>query len=184
MSTKIIRYSNRAEFKIENLKVDLTKEDIEVVDFTQIDENHIYYIGGPYKELVSKEIGQLEWKRALIDNDFYTIDNCEELINTGHTTANYYQRNVDVYAGLHAVKALEEIGEKSLLKCYEYIAERRKEHEKNLAEIKLLRQTAKNLPINNNISSTIVDDIKWFINNRKEIKAKCIKKNKKNMEKK
>ena len=41
MATKIIRYSNQAEFRIENLAVDLATEDVEVVDYVQIDENHI-----------------------------------------------------------------------------------------------------------------------------------------------
>ena len=58
MATKIIRYSNRAEFKIENLVVDFATEDVEVVDYVHIDENHIYFIGGSYKELKDNVIGR------------------------------------------------------------------------------------------------------------------------------
>ena len=57
MATKIIRYSNRAEFQIESWAVDLATEDVEVVDYVQIDENHIYFIGGSRKEFVAKETG-------------------------------------------------------------------------------------------------------------------------------
>ena len=65
------------------------------------------------------------------------------------------------------------MGEKSLAKCYAYIAERRKQHEKNLADIDLLRSTAKNVPATADTAENIVDDIKWFLDNRNEIKAKC-----------
>jgi hypothetical protein len=173
MATKIIRYSNRAEFQIENLGVDLATEDVEVVDYVQVDENHIYFIGGPCKELQANEIGSSEWKEALIDNDIYHFNDCDELIKTGHTKATYYHRSVDVYAGLHATKVLNEMGEKSLAKCYAYIAERRKEHAKNLADIDLLRSTAKNVPATEDTAENLVEDIKWFLDNRKEIKAKC-----------
>jgi hypothetical protein len=173
MATKIIRYSNRAEFQIENLGVDLATEDVEVVDYVQVDENHIYFIGGPCKELQANEIGSSEWKEALIDHDIYRFNDCEELIKTGHTKATYYHRSVDVYAGLHATKVLNEMGEKSLAKCYAYIAERRKEHAKNLADIDLLRSTAKNVPATEDTAENLVEDIKWFLDNRKEIKAKC-----------
>lgn len=173
MATRIIRYSNRAEFKIENLEVDYATEDVEVVDYVKADENHVYYIGGSIKELVSKEIGSRNWQEGLIDHDFYHFNDCEELIKTGHTKAYYYNRSVDVYAGLHVKKALDELGEKSLAKCYAYIAERRKVHEKSLAEIKLLRATAKNVPATEDTAESLVEDIKWFLDNRKEIKAKC-----------
>ena len=173
MATKITRYSNRAEFKVENLDVDFTTEDVEVVDYVQVDENHIYFIGGPCNELQANEIGSSEWKEALIDHDIYHFNDCEELIKTGHTKATYYHRSVDVYAGLHATKVLNEMGEKSLVKCYAYIAERRKEHAKNLADIDLLRSTAKNVPATEDTAENLVDDIKWFLDNRKEIKAKC-----------
>jgi thymidylate synthase len=176
MATKIIRYSNRAEFKIENLVVDFATEDVEVVDYVHIDENHIYFIGGfggfP-KELVANEIGSNDWKQALIDHDFYRFNDCEELIKTGHTKATHYHRSVDVYAGLHAKKVVDEMGEKSLAKCYAYIAERRKEHAKNLADIDLVRSTAKNVTATEDTAENIVEDIKWFLDNRKEIKAKC-----------
>ena len=173
MATKIIRYSNRAEFQIENLVVDFTTEDVEVVDYVHIDENHIYFIGGAYKELKGNIIGLRDWKEALIDHDIYRFNDCAELIKTGHTTATYYYRSVDVYAGLHATKVLKEMGEKSLAKCYAYIAERRKDHAKNLADIDLLRSTAKNVPATEDTAENLVDDIKWFLDNRKEIKAKC-----------
>ena len=173
MATKITRYSNRAEFKVENLDVDFTTEDVEVVDYVQVDENHIYFIGGPHKELQANEIGSSEWKEALIDHDIYHFNDCEELIKTGHTKATYYHRSVDVYAGLHATKVLNEMGEQSLAKCYAFIAERRKEHAKNLADIDLLRSTAKNVPATEDTAENLVDDIKWFLDNRKEIKAKC-----------
>ena len=173
MATKIIRYSNRAEFQIENLAVDFATEDVEVVDYVHIDINHIYFIGGSRKELVAKEIGSRNWKEGLIDRDLYQFNDCDELIKTGHTKATYYHRSVDVYAGLHAKKVIDEMGEKSLAKCYAYIAERRKEHAKNLAEIELLRATAKNVPATEDTAENLVDDIKWFLDNRKEIKAKC-----------
>ena len=173
MATKIIRYSNRAEFQIENLAVDLATEDVEVVDCVQIDENHIYFIGGSRKEFVAKEIGSRNWKEACIDNDMYGFNACEELIKTGHTKATCYHRSVDVYAGMHAKKVIDELGEKSLAKCYAYIAERRKQHAKNLADIELLRSTAKNVPATADTAENIVDDIKWFLDNRNEIKAKC-----------
>ena len=173
MATRIIRYSNRAVFQIENLAVDFTTEDVEVVDYVQIDENHIYFIGGSRKEFVAKEIGSRNWKEACIYNDMYGFNDCEELIKTGHTKATCYHRSVDVYAGLHAKKVIDELGEKSLAKCYAYIAERRKQHEKNLADIDLLRSTAKNVPATADTAENIVDDIKWFLDNRNEIKAKC-----------
>lgn len=173
MATKIIRYSNRAEFQIENLAVDFATEDVEVVDYVHIDINHIYFIGGSRKELVANEIGSRNWKGGLIDHDFYQFNDCDELIKTGHTKATYYHRSVDVYAGLHAKKVIDEMGEKSLAKCYAYIAERRKEHAKNLADIEMLRATAKNVPATEDTADNLVDDIKWFLDNRKEIKAKC-----------
>ena len=173
MATKIIRYSNRPEFQIENLAIDLTTEEIGVLDYVHIDENHVYFIGGPYKELVAKEIGSRDWKEACIDNDLYSFDSCEELIKTGHTKATYYHRSVDVYAGLHVKKVLDEMGEKSLAKCYACIAERRKEHARNLADIEMLRATAKNVPATEDTAENIVEDIKWFLDNRNEIKAKC-----------
>lgn len=173
MATKIIRYSNRAEFQIENLVVDLTTEDVVVADYAHVDENHVYFIGGSYKELVAKEIGTENWKEALIDHDIYSFIDCGELIKTGHTTATYCHRSVDVYAGLHAKKVIDEMGEKSLAKCYDYIAERRKEHAKNLADIESLRSTAKNLSATEDTAESLVDDIKWFLDNRAEIKSKC-----------
>jgi len=173
MATKIIRYSNRAEFQIENLVVDLTTEDVVVADYVHIDENHVYFIGGSYKELVAKEIGANGWKQALIDDDLYSFIDCGELIKTGHTTATYYHRSVDVYAGLHAKKVIDEMGEKSLAKCYDYIAKRRKEHAKNLADIESLRSTAKNLSTTEDTAESLVDDIKWFLDHRAEIKSKC-----------
>lgn len=173
MATKIIRYSDRAEFMIKNLEVDLATEDVEVVDYVHIDENHIYFIGGSDKELKYNVIGSKDWKEALIGHDFYSFNSCDELIKTGHTKATYYHRSVDVYAGLYAVKVINEMGEKSLAKCYAYIAERRKAHEKNLADIALLRATAKNVPSTEDTAENLVEDIKWFLDNRKEIKAKC-----------
>jgi len=173
MATRIIRYSNRAEFQIENLAVDFTTEDVEVADYVYIDENHIYFIGGFRKELAANKIGSKDWKEALIDNDIYRFNSCEELIKTGHTTATYYNRSVDVYAGLHATKVINELGEKSLAKCYAYIAERRKEHAKNLTDIEMLRATAKNDSATEDTAENLVEDIKWFLDNRKEIKAKC-----------
>ena len=106
MATKIIRYSNRAEFQIENLAVDFATEDVEVVDYVNIDINHIYFIGGSRKELVAKEIGSRNWKEGLIDHDLYQFNDCDELIKTGHTKATYYHWSVDVYAGLHAKRSL------------------------------------------------------------------------------
>ena len=173
MATRIIRYSNRAEFEIENLVVDFTTEDVEVVDHVHIDETHIYFIGGFRKELAANKIGSRDWKEALIDNDIYHFNSCEELIKTGHTTATYYHRSVDVYAGLHAKKVVDDMGEKSLAKCYAYIAERRKEHAKNLTDIEMLRATAKNASATEDTAENLVEDIKWFLDNRKEIKAKC-----------
>lgn len=173
MATRIIRYSNRAEFKIENLVVDFTTEDVEVDDYVHIDENHVYFIGGSDKELKANVIGSKDWKEALIDHDFYCFNSCDELIKTGHTKATYYHRSVDVYAGLHAKKVIDEMGEKSLERCYAYIAERRKEHAKNLADLELLRTTAKNAPATEDTAENLVEDIKWFLDNRKEIKAKC-----------
>lgn len=173
MATKIIRYSNRAEFQIENLAVDFATEDVEVVDYVNIDINHIYFIGGSRKELVAKEIGSRNWKEGLIDHDLYQFNDCDELIKTGHTKATYYHWSVDVYAGLHAKKVIGEMGENSLAKCYAYIAERRKEHAKNRADLELLRATAKNVPATEDTAENLVEDIKWFLDNRKEIKAKC-----------
>jgi hypothetical protein len=175
MATKIIRYSNRAEFRIENLVVDLTTEDVVVADYVHIDENHVYFIGGSHKELVAKEIGAENWKEAFINRDIYSFIDCAELIKTGHTTATYCHRSdvIDVYAGLHAQKVIDEMGEKSLAKCYAYIAERRKEHAKDLAEIELLRSTAKNVPATEDTAESLVEDVKWFLDNRAEIKAKC-----------
>lgn len=174
MATRIIRYSNRAEFRIENLAVDFATEDVEVVDMVHVDENHVYFIGGFRKELVAKEIGSRNnWKEALIDNDMYGFNCCDELISTGHTTAKYYHRSVDVYAGLHAKKVIDEMGEKSLAKCYADIAERRKAHAKSLSDIELLRATARNVTAKEDTAENIVEDIKWFLDNRKEIKAKC-----------
>lgn len=175
MATKIIRYSNRAEFQIENLVVDLTTEDVVVADYVHVDENHVYFIGGSYKELVAKEIGAENWKEALIGTDFYSFIDCAELIKTGHTTATYCHRSdvIDVYAGLHAQKVIDEMGEKSLAKCYAYIAERRKEHAKDLAEIESLRSTAKNVPATEDTAESLVEDVKWFLDHRAEIKSKC-----------
>lgn len=173
MATKIIRYSNRAEFEIENLVVDLTTEDVAVADYAHIDENHVYFIGGSHKELVAKEIGEKDWKEALIGTDFYSFIDCAELIKTGHTTATYNHRSVDVYAGLHAQKVIDEMGEKSLAKCYAYIAERRKEHAKDLADIESLRSTAKNLSATEDTAESLVEDVKWFLDHRAEIKSKC-----------
>jgi hypothetical protein len=65
------------------------------------------------------------------------------------------------------------MGEKSLAKCYAYIAERRKEHAKDLAEIELLRSTAKNVSATEDTAESLVEDVKWFLDHRAEIKSKC-----------
>lgn len=175
MATQIIRYSNRAEYMIKNLQVDLDSEEVNVADYAQVDDNHIYFIGGSDKELVAKEIGSERYKRAFIDHNEYCIDerSFEELIKTGQCTATYYNRSVNVYAGLHAMKVLNEMGEKSLAKCYAYIAERRKEHAKALSDAERLRATAKKSASDANTFDNLVEDIKWFLDNRMEIKAKC-----------
>lgn len=187
MATKIIRYSNRYAFEIENGKVDFSTDKVDVVDYAVANPTKVYCVlddndSYAYRhELVSKQISEgkyHEFLMACYTPTCYRIsaDEKEKLLSEGVCTAfEEYGRSgrAKVFVGLKVAKFLEEKGAKSLAKCYEEIAKLRKQDSDHKAEIDALLAIGANAPKEEETSENIVDDIKWFLDNRKEIKAKC-----------
>ena len=173
MATTIIRYSNRYRFEVRGLHVDVNSDEVEVLDYAHVEPNNLYYVGS--SELGIKKIGSKDYLEYLLGTDYYRVNNSdmEELMQTGHCKAHHRHNTADVYVGLHFAPILKKYGEDSLAKCYAYIAQKRKEHADNLDQAQKLLAVGANATATEDTAENLVEDIKWFLDNRKQIKAMC-----------
>lgn len=185
MATQIIRYSNRYAFEI--VGVDYSTDEIVVNDYAVAKPDMVYCVlseNNSYAhrhELVAKPISRGEYSRFLMSGygpTFYYVDGTEKakLLSEGVCVANEESNGrgrAIVYVGLKIAPFLKEKGETSLAECYAEIAKCRKEHADKQDEISKLLAVGSNAPTDENSEENIVEDIKWFLDNRKEIKAKC-----------
>lgn len=185
MATKIIRYSNHYAFDVES--VDFSTDEVVVEDHVVANPTKVYCVLDEHNsyasrhELSSKRISEGRYHEFLMyapNPTYYRIsaDEKAKLLSEGVCTAfEEYGRSgrAKVFVGLKIVPFLEEKGAKSLAKCYEEIAKKRKQHSDHQAEIDTLLAIGANAAKEEETSENIVEDIKWFLDNRKEIKAKC-----------
>lgn len=187
MATTIIRYSNRYAFEI-NGEVDFNTDAVRIEDYAVAKSDMIYCVldeKNSYAfrhELVAYPIAKGDYSRFLMSGytpTFYYVpaDEKAKLLSEGVCTANEEQSGrgrAKVYVGLKIAKFLEDEGAKSLAVCYAKIAQARKEYADKQNEIETLLAVGANIPKETeDTAENIVEDIKWFLDNRKEIKAKC-----------
>lgn len=186
MATQIIRYSNRYAFEIVG-GVDCSTDDVVVKDYAVAKPDMVYCVlseNNSYAhrhELVAKPISSGEYSKFLMSGygpTFYYVGRAEKakLVSEGVCVANE-ERNgrgiAIVYVGLKIAPFLKEKGETSLAECYAEIAKCRKEHADKQDEMSKLLAIGSNVPTTEDTAENLVEDIKWFLDNRKEIKAKC-----------
>lgn len=186
MATRIIRYSNRYAFEIVG-GVDCTTDDVVVNDYAVAKPEMVYCVLSEHNsyayrhELVAKPISSGEYSQFLMSGygpTFYYVGGAEKakLVSEGVCVANEEHNgrgSAIVYVGLKIAPFLKEKGEKSLSKCYAEIAKCRKEHADKQNEMSKLLAIGSNAPTDEDTAENLVEDIKWFLDNRKEIKAKC-----------
>lgn len=185
MATKIIRYSNRHSFEIEYGKVDFSTDKVVVEDYAVANPTEVYCTlddknSYAYRhELVSKPISEGKYHEFLMEcytPTFYRFGNNEKakLLTEGICTAtDGHGGKAKVFVGLKIVPFLEEKGAESLAKCYEQIAKMRKQETDRQSEIDALLAIGANADKAAEPAENIVEDIKWFLDHRNEIKAKC-----------
>ncbi len=186
MATRIIRYSNRYAFEIVG-GVDCTTGEVVVNDYAVAKPEMVYCVLSEHNsyayrhELVAKPISSGEYSRFLMSGygpTFYFVGGAEKakLVSEGVCVANEEcngRGSAIVYVGLKIAPFLKEKGETSLAKCYAEIAKCRKEHADKQNEMSKLLAIGSNAPTDEDTAENLVEDIKWFLDNRKEIKAKC-----------
>ena len=182
MATTIIRYTNRYAFEIKG-EVDVNSDEVKVEDYAHVEQDKLYFVlakKSSYShrhELGIKTIGTEGYKRCLLNcyapEIFDASSHMDELLSTGHCTFSQNNYEVEVYVGKHFAPFLEKEGEESLAKCYATIAQRRKDHADYLDQTKKLLAVGANATATEDPAENLVEDIKWFLDNRNEIKAKC-----------
>ena len=182
MATTIIRYTNRYAFEIKG-DVDVNSDVVNVEDCARVEEDKLYFVfakksGYAYRhELGIQTIGGNNYQRCLLHG--YTPEifdvggHMEELLKTGHCALRQNNYDVEVYVGKHFAPFFEEEGKESLAKCYAEIAQKRKEHADYLDQTKKLLAVGSNAPATEDPADNLVEDIKWFLDNRKQIKEMC-----------
>ena len=186
MATQIIRYSNRYAFEIVG-GVDCTTDKVVVNDYATANPEMVYCVLSEHNsyayrhELVAIPIASGEYTSFLMSGyvpTLYYVGGTEKakLLSEGVCVANE-ERNgrgsAFVYVGLKIAPFLKEKEAESLAECYAEIAKCRKEHADKQNEMSKLLAIGSNVPTDENNEENIVEDIKWFLDNRKEIKAKC-----------
>lgn len=186
MATTIIRYSNSYAFEIDPNGVDLTTDEVIIHDYAKADPSMIYCVLDKQNEyshrheMVSRSIVKGDYNKFMMHcytPTFYYIPSAEKakLLTEGVCTAfEAYGRagKAHIYVGLKIEKFLDEEGKISLAKCYEKIAKSRKQYAEQQAEIATLLAMSTTPHQNEDISEKIIEDIKWFLDNRNAIKAK------------
>lgn len=140
MSTRIVRQPNKATFVCGRFDYD----DDEVLIVDQLDKpqtDRLYFIDG-YKYIKSKDINEGYYKSVTIEGERYDIsdEEMEILLSTGKCSAygDYGKKIAEVYVGLNVVPRLKELENESIARCYDVIAERKKEYEAEQKEKELL----------------------------------------------
>jgi hypothetical protein len=182
MATTIIRYTNRYAFEIVG-NVDVNSDKVEVKDYARVESDKLYFVlskksSYSYRhELGIQTIGKEDYQRCLLHcygpEIFNASVHMDQLLKTGHCVLNQNNYEVEVYVGMHFAKFFGEAGKDSLAKCYAFIAQKRKEHADSLDQVKKLLAVGANANSVEETAENLVEDIKWFLDNRTEIKAKC-----------
>ena len=182
MATTIIRYTNHYAFEIKG-DVDVNSDEVKVEDYAHVEQDKLYFILGKKSsyshrhELGIQTIGGKNYKTCLLHaytpEIFDASGHMDELLSTGHCAFRQNNYDVEVYVGMHFAPFFEKEGEESLAKCYATIAQRRKEHADYLDQTKKLLAVGANATATEDTADNLVEDIKWFLDNRNEIKAKC-----------
>lgn len=182
MATTIIRYANRYAFEIRG-EVDVNSDEVKVEDYVRVEQDKLYFVLAKkssyshHHELGIQTIGKEGYKRCLLHcygpEIFDASGHMDELLSTGHCVFSQNNYEVEVYVGKHFAPFFEKEGEESLAKCYATIAQRRKEHADSLDQVKKLLAVGTNANAVEETAENLVEDIKWFLDNRTEIKAKC-----------
>lgn len=182
MATTIIRYTNRYAFEIVG-DVDVNSDKVKVEDYAHVESDKLYFVlskKSSYShrhELGIQTIGKDGYQRCLLHcytpEIFDVSGHMDKLLSTGHCVLSQHNYEVEVYVGMHFAQFLGEEGKDSLTKCYATIAQRRKEHADSLDQAKKLLAVGANVNAAEETAENLVEDIKWFLDNRTEIKAKC-----------
>lgn len=182
MATTIIRYANRYAFEIKG-DVDVNSDEVKVEDYANVEQDKLYFVLGKKSsyshqhELGINTIGGNNYKSCLLHcytpEIFDVSAHMDKLLSTGHCVLSQHNYDVEVYVGMHFAPFFEKEGEESLAKCYAIIAQRRKEHADSLDQAKKLLAVGANANAVEETAENLVEDIKWFLDNRTEIKAKC-----------
>lgn len=177
MATILIRYSNRANFVIKDSRVDLSTDEVKIVDYLQITSDKLYYHDYKYRnEVIAKGIKQSDFRQALFGTNFYRINDeqLKELMCTGQGWASgeYNTSKNRVYVGKFFEPVAKEVGDASLAKCYAEIEKVRAEYRKkcDIQNALLAIGTGTTIePVEYN-TDPLAADIETFLKNR----AKCL----------
>lgn len=177
MATILIRYSDRANFVIKDSRIDLSTDEVKIIDYLKIDSDKLYYHDYKYHhQVIAKGIKQADFRQALFGTSFYRIsdEQLEELMRTGQgwVSDEYKTSKNRVYVGKFFEPVAKEVGDASLAQCYAEIekvrAEYRKKCEIQDALLSIGTGTAVK-PIEYN-TDTLAADIETFLKNR----SKCL----------
>ena len=170
MATTFIRWANRAGFEIKNGSIDVTTDDVEIVDYAKAEPDSLYYVHNDW-EYERKRILDADFNTKSIGTTMYRLsdDQARVLADTGEATAigECGRSSVKVYLAPAASKLLKRVGDESLARCYAKAAEAREKYKQKQSLQQALLAAATGQPIKRPLTGDILAaDIKTFLKNR------------------
>lgn len=170
MATIFMRWANRAGFEIKNGSIDVTTDDVEIVDYAKAEPDSLYYVHNDW-EYERKRIVDADFNTKLIGTTMYILsdDQTQLLADTGEATAigECGRSSVKVYLAPAASKLLKRVGDESLARCYAKLAEARDKYKHKCSLQQALLAAVAGQPIKQPLAGDILAaDIKTFLENR------------------
>lgn len=176
MATIITRYCNSASFGIHT--VDLTTDEVQIIDNLNITGDRLYYFNPRYVNSVRDvRITSSIFREARFGTELFEIgdEQLETLMTTGHCEASraYRSDKCQVYVGEFFRPVAKEMGDKSLAQCYAEIEAKREEHRKvcNIQNALLAIGSGASIKSTEYDTGSLAADIETFLKHRKKCLA-------------
>ena len=161
MPTTFIRWANRAGFEIKNGSIDVTTDDVDIVDYAKAMPDSLYYVRDDW-EYERKRIVDADFNTKRVGTVMYrlTDDQAQILVDTGEATAlgGCGRSSVKVYLAPAAAKLLKRVGDESIARCYAKVAEAREKYKQKQA----LQQQQSAVQKSNAMHYTLAEKIMYF----------------------
>ena len=158
MPTTFIRWANRAGFEIKNGSIDVTTDDVDIVDYAKAMPDSLYYVRDDW-EYERKRIVDADFNTKRVGTVMYrlTDDQAQILVDTGEATAlgGCGRSSVKVYLAPAAAKLLKRVGDESIARCYAKVAEAREKYKQKQSLQQALLAAASGQPIEQPIAGDI-----------------------------